>query len=370
MVRKTDFLPVIVFAKVAIRRQFRDKVAMFFTFLFPLLFLFVFGAIFSNDSGASFDVALINQSKSEFAQQFVASSKDDQTLKVADDVSSLEAARERMSRGQLSAAIVLPEGFGDPGEQGYPVGEAKLYYTQNNEQAAQMLQSIMAGIFKDINNQLAPYTPPFTVASEQLSVKSLSSLDYLFSGLLGFSLIGLGIFGPISYFPELKKQGVLRRLQTTPLRVWQYFLASVLSNIVIGLLSVATLFIAARVFFDLQMAGNLAELAVFVTIGIALMLGIGLALGGWARNERQAAPLGQLVVFPMMFLSGTFWPRFLMPDLLQKISAFLPLTPFVDGARLIVAEGQNLVQVGPHIATMLAWIVVIYALAFRFFRWE
>ena len=100
------------------------------------------------------------------------------------------------------------------------------------------------------------------------------------------------------------------------------------------------------------------------------ILGIGLALGGWARNERQAAPLSNIVTFPMMFLSGTFFPRFLMPEWLQGISGFLPLTPVIDGIRYIVNEGYTITQLGPQLGLMLGWMVVIYFIAFRVFRWE
>jgi len=101
-----------------------------------------------------------------------------------------------------------------------------------------------------------------------------------------------------------------------------------------------------------------------------MIYGIGLAIGGWAKNERQAAPLGNIIVFPMMFLSGTFFPRFLMPDWLQSASAFLPLTPVIDGIRLILTEGQSLIDVSTQIWQITAWLVVIYVIAFRVFRWE
>ena len=100
------------------------------------------------------------------------------------------------------------------------------------------------------------------------------------------------------------------------------------------------------------------------------LLGIGLALGGWAKNERQAAPLSNIIVFPMLFLSGAFFPRFLMPDWLQNISAFLPLTPIIDGIRLIATEGKHFIDILPQIGLTGAWLVVIYVIAFRVFRWE
>jgi ABC-2 type transport system permease protein len=72
----------------------------------------------------------------------------------------------------------------------------------------------------------------------------------------------------------------------------------------------------------------------------------------------------------MMFLSGTFFPRFLMPEWLQTISAFLPLTPLVDGIRYIIVEGQTLMDIGPQLALIAGWLAAVYVVAFRVFRWE
>jgi ABC-2 type transport system permease protein len=95
-----------------------------------------------------------------------------------------------------------------------------------------------------------------------------------------------------------------------------------------------------------------------------------LSLGGWAKNERQAAPLSNLITFPMMFLSGTFFPRYLMPEWLQGITAYLPLTPIIDGIRLIATEGKHIIDLLPQLGLMSLWMIVIYLIAFRVFRWE
>jgi ABC-2 type transport system permease protein len=364
-------LPVITFGKISIRRAFRDKTAVFFIFLFPLIFLFIFGGIFGkNDGNVSFRVALINQSSTDFARDYVDQAKKEKVLKLDDKVTTLDQANEKMKRGQLDATIILPAEFGQAATGKTPTGEAKVIYTQNSEQAAGTLISVLQEQFKGINAKFVKIDEPFKVSGQKSNEKSLKAFDYVFAGLLGFSIIGLGIFGPVNVFPELKKQGVLKRLQTTPLRVWQYFLANVISQAVVGILSIVVMFVAARVFFHFKPIGNLLELAVFIVLGIVCIFGIGLAIGGWAKNERQAAPLANLVVFPLMFLSGTFFPRFLMPDLLQKISEFLPLTPVIDGIRLIATEGKHLVDLGPQLGLIFAWIIVIYAIAFRVFRWE
>jgi ABC-2 type transport system permease protein len=72
----------------------------------------------------------------------------------------------------------------------------------------------------------------------------------------------------------------------------------------------------------------------------------------------------------MLFLSGTFFPRFAMPEWLQQISTFLPLTPIIDGVRLLTTQGAHLVDIGPQLALMAVWAIVIYAVAFKVFRWE
>lgn len=365
-----SLMPVFVFAKIAVKRSFRDKTAIFFIILFPLIFLFIFGGIFSKDNSVSFRVALINQSDSKFAKQFAEEANNESVLKVDKQADTLDKAKEKMRRSQLDAAIILPADFGTVKNGKYPTGEAKIIYTQNSEQAGQTLSSILQEQFGGINARLVKNKTPFSVKSEQSNEQSLKRFDYTFAGLIGFSIIGLGIFGPVNVFPELKKQGILRRLKTTPLKVWQYFIANVLSQTAVGLLSITIMFLVAMTIFDLNLVGNILELGIFIVLSIIMIFGIGLSIGGWASNERQAAPISNIVVFPMIFLSGTFFPRFLMPEWLQSVSNYLPLTPVIDGVRLIATEGQHLVSLGPQIALMLGWTVIVYLIAFRIFRWE
>jgi ABC-2 type transport system permease protein len=276
-----------------------------------------------------------------------------------------------MSRSEIDATILLPQGFGDIKNGQHPSGQAEVYYNPVNAQAAQTLITVLQGEFEGINAKYVKVDKPFTVKSQSTNTKGLTTLDYTVSGLIGFSIIGLGIFGPVNYFPQMKKQGVLRRLHITPLRTWEFFTSSVLSNALIGLFSIALMIaVASTPLFGFSITGSYIELAIFIIFGILTIFGIGLAIGGWAENENQAAPLSNIVVFPMMFLSGTFFPRFTMPEWLQHVSAFLPLTPIIDGIRMIATEGKHLTDLGPQLGLIAIWAVVIYAIAFRVFRWE
>lgn len=359
------------FFTVSLKRLFRDRLALFFTFLFPLIFLFVFGAINSGNGDITFKVALVNKSDTAFASQFASQLRDSDTFDVDKTVTNLDEAKQKIERSQIDGVIVLPETFGaKQADQNYPSGKAVIYFSRNNEQAGRTLVTVLEGTLRGINEKFVTINTPFTVAGEAINSKTLSSFDYAFTGLLGFAILGAGIFGPMNVFPELKKMGILRRLHTTPLRVWQYFLSNMLSNAVTGLLSIVAMFAVAVTVFDLKIVGNLLALTLFLTFGIIVVLGIGLALGGWAKNERQVAPLGNIIVFPMMFLTGVFFPRFLMPEWLQNISFYMPLTPIIDGARMILSEGKTLIDLGPQLGIMAVWMVIIYAIAFKVFRWE
>jgi ABC-2 type transport system permease protein len=364
-------LPIRVFVPIDVKRLFRDKVAIFFVFIFPLIFLFVFGTIFGGDDNINFKVALINRSNSEYASKFVEEAKKSEVLDVDEEITTMEQAREKMNRSEVSATLILPEAYGQMAANGqYPTGEITVLYDQNNEQAGQTLQAVLEAMFAEVNAQFVQNETPFSVRTESTATKGLTRFDYTFSGLLGFALLSLGVFGPTTVFPRLKEKGVLRRYHTTTLKVWQYFTGNVISNAFVGILSVAVMFLMAVLVFDLNMRGDYFSFLTVVVLGATLLFGIGLAVGGWAKNENQAAPIAQLVTFPMMFLSGVFFPVFLMPEWLQSVTKFIPLTPIIDSIRYVVTEGKSLVDLGPQLLIIAVWIVVIYIIAFRSFRWE
>jgi ABC-2 type transport system permease protein len=369
---KQQLLTVLTFTKLSTKRFFRDRLAQFFAILFPLIFLFVFGSLTKGGGNVTFNVAVINQSKTTFASSLVKQIETSKTFKDNQSLTTISAAEDSMAKNQVDGIIVLPASFGMV-QRGhtYPTGQAKVLYNQTTSGTGQTLTTVLQAVFKGINSQFVTATAePFSVNGQELNQKSLTAFDYTFSGLLGFSIMGIGIFGPVNVFPELKKQGILRRLHTTPLRVWQYFLATMFSQAATGIIGITIQFLVAIEVFHLKVDGNYLEIAAFTVLSIFMILGLGLAIGGWAKNERQAAPLSNIIVFPMMFLSGTFFPRYLMPHWLQTLTTYLPLTPVIDGLRQLTTEGKSLLDIGPQLGLIGIWFVVIYAVAFRVFKWE
>ncbi|HZM63882.1 MAG TPA: ABC transporter permease, partial [Candidatus Saccharimonadales bacterium] len=342
---KRYFRTIWTLCKMLTLRWSRDPVALFFIFLFPLIFLLVFGAMSRNDS-VNFNVAVINHSDTAFATTFEGQLKELKAFKVK-DVKSFDDAKEKMGRGELDSILELPAGFGRPDDKNVPAGNVVVYFEESNPTTGQTVASVLQQVLDEANQTLTASTDPLAVEQKATKTTNLTRFDYTLAGIVGFSILSLAIFGMANGFPADKKTGALRRLRATPLRASQLILATALEYLFVGLLSVASMFLVASLLFDFSMRGSYLTLAVFVLIGIFCLFGFGLSIGGWAKNENQSAPLSNLVAFPMMFLSGVFFPTFLMPQWLQNLSQFLPLTPIIDGIRLITTENASLLDLGP-----------------------
>ena len=375
------------------KRFMRDGTSLFFTFLFPLIFLLVFGVIFNNQT-TSFDVAIINHSKSEFAKRFVEQAKanKDTTLKVK-DVKDMQEAREKLKHSELSGIIELPADFGEakpaqavhgeaqqsgapqPGQgnaagQARPSGTLRVLYAKGSEQSGNTLTAIMGQIVNGINKGMGQPEPPLKVAGQAVGDEQLKTFDYTFTGLLAFSLLSMGIFGLANQMPTEKQKGSYRRLRASPFTAGQLILAVGIHYTIVSLLSAAMMIVVGMSVFHFNMRGDWLLAVPFLTLSALLMVGFGLLIGGWAKNENQSAPLGNLVAFPMMFLSGTFFPSFMFPEWLRTLSQFIPMTPVTDGLRLIMTEHASLAEVLPYAGAVGLWILVVYVAAIKLFRWE
>ncbi len=360
---------VLTLAKFLTKRFFRDKIGLFFTLVFPLIFLLVFGNIFGGDEEVTFDVAVINRAETEFASQFVTQLEKNDVFEIKQSV-DFQTAETQLGRGEITGIVELPEGFGEPDGQGRPSGTIKSYYDEGDQQAAQTFNSVMESILDQTNSRFVTTDPPLVLRNQAIQTADLSRFDYLFPGLLGFTILSLGIFGLANTLPVLKKNGTLRRLKATPLRASQLLLATSLQYLISGVVALIIVFIVGVLVFDFNMRGDYASLLVFAILSTLLMSGLGLAVSGWAKNENQAAPVANIIALPMFFLSGVFFPRFIMPEWLQSVSGFIPLTPVVDGMRLIMAEGQTIFSIPTEVGLVSGWLVVVIAIASFVFRWE
>ena len=164
-----------------------------------------------------------------------------------------------------------------------------------------------------------------------------------------------------------REQKLLRRFQATPMRPVVYLAADVAVYFTIALLAMLALLIVARFVFDLRFGGNwLAVVAAFTFCTFAF-IAMGYVIASLAPTSRMAQVTGQLIFFPMLFLSGASMPLVLMPRNVQQIAEWLPLTHVVRLLQdLWFGTGWN----GTAVWVLLAMLVAGTAISARVFRWE
>lgn len=191
---------------------------------------------------------------------------------------------------------------------------------------------------------------------------SMPAYTAMILGTVGF----LGVPITISGYRE---SGVLRRFQATPMRPLTYILADIVANLVTTLLGMMGLVIIGWLLYRVQFEGQvMAVILAVVFCGLA-MFSIGYLIAGLAPGARTAQVVGMVIFYPMMFLSGASIPLEVMPETIQRIADFLPLTYVVRLLRGLWfgdAWGEHLLET----AVLAGVLLVCTALAARFFRWE
>jgi ABC-2 type transport system permease protein len=347
----------------------RNRAAVFFSLFLPLVIMLIFGVL--NFEGATeIQLGIVDEAGNEASAALITD------LGAYDYVVLTEGDRDTemaaLADGDRVFVLVIPPAWSVP-----PPGTATglvAYASTADPAQAQVAQGLLQQAVGQAlyapeggGGAAAGLSPP--VAFESVETRDLGYIDFLVPGIVGMTIMQLGIFGVAFGLVQLKRTGALRRLFATPTSPSYFLSAQVLSRLVIGLVQVAILF-AVGIWFGLQMFGSYMTLFVVVIIGSAIFLAIGFAIAGWAKNEDQAAPVANLVSLPMMFLSGVFFPRDAMPDFLAAITAFLPLTYVIEALRAIVNQGADLWSLGPEMLGMAVWVVITFIIAIRLFRWE
>jgi ABC-2 type transport system permease protein len=211
---------------------------------------------------------------------------------------------------------------------------------------------------------------PVAISTQGVQGKNINYVDFLVPGVLAMSIMNGGIIGLSAAFVVMRERGVLRRIKLTPFPLISFITARVATQLLIALGHAAILLGLAKLIFNLDIVGNLLEVAVLILLGSLAFLTIGFFVAGVSRKQESATALAQLITFPMLFLSGVFFPLDRSPVWLQDMAKALPLTYLADGLRQVMVYGASLASLWGDLLALVLTTGVGIALAVCFFRWE
>lgn len=354
----------------SLKMYFRNRSALFFSLFFPVMFIVIFGLIFKN-TNASFKVDVVKQSNSPLSAQFVDVLKGVDVLKITD--ASADQAKADLDKGDVDLTLTIPAGFGVPDETTGAVAAPAIiaHFNAAKPGNGQTAAQIVSEIANKLNTAITKAPQIVKVEASGVKTKNLSYIDFLLPGMVGLSIMQLGIFSVAFGFISYKTTGMLRRLQATPVHPGNFLIAQGLTRLIMTVVQVIILVGIGMAMFGFHLsATSWLPFIVLALLGSMVFMAFGFAIAGWAKDENQAAPVAQIIQFPMMFLSGTFFARDSFPTLLQRITDFLPLTYLADGLRHVANDGAGLWAIRGDLLGLVVWGIISGFIAVRLFRWE
>jgi ABC-2 type transport system permease protein len=166
-----------------------------------------------------------------------------------------------------------------------------------------------------------------------------------------------------------REGGILRRLRATPLRPYTILTAQVLVKLLFTAVTLAAMLLAGRRYFAMDASVPLASFTLALLFSTVSILSLGFLLASLVPTARFAQPMGTLVLYPMLGVSGLFVPVASLPPLLRAVARVLPLTYAVSLLRGIWhGEGWS-AHIG-DVTVLSVMFLAFTAASTRLFRWE
>jgi ABC-type multidrug transport system permease subunit len=326
------------------REFYRDKASWSWNLAMPVLIIIGFAFIFSDESQDVFKVALI---EGEAAPQFQAFLDVPHIRFVK--VKNRADAIVKVQRHQYDMLLDLSE---QPARYWINEFSARGFLLEKIVQQSQ--QSVVPGV----------------LSKEVVSGRDIRYVDWVMPGVLAMNMMFSCLWGVGWVVVRYRKNGVLRRLQATPLTALEFLSAQVIARMII-VTGIATLvFIGADLVVGFTMRGSYLTLFIVFFVGAACLTSMGLMVATRLKTEEVADGLLNLISWPMMIFSGVWFSMEGTHPVAQFISELFPLTHLVNAARSVMIDGAGLADVSFEIALLSGLTIVLMLLAAKLFRWS
>jgi len=336
----------------------RDRAALFFSILFPVLFLLLFGSIYKGSSTPKISVVEVGRVTVLAAAQAGSHGRLGQVLTIS-HASDAAAAIAKVRQGNADAMVQ---------QQG---SRLIVHYSVANPTTAGVVQAVFSSIVQQADQAASRRPPAVQLVTQQVEDRSLKPIQYLTPGLLGWAIASGGAFAAAITLVGWRENKLLRRLRLAPVRTASVVTARIAVSVVVGIVQMFVfLAIAVLPYFGLKLTAYWWMAIPLVICGTLAFLSIGLLVGAVAKSQQAATGLANLIVLPMAFLGGSFIPLAFAPHWIQDVSYAMPLRYLVVVMEDVMARGDGPASALPAMGILLGFAAVLTLIAVRLFRWE
>ena len=357
MLKKTTQLsrqslhPLIELTTMRVREFLREREAVFWVFIFPVLMTFALGIAFRNTAPDKTFVAIEADARTPKVSELA------NILAHSPEISSSVLAPDEAARALRSGKVAIVV---KPRDDTYSL---RFDPTRPESRTARLTVD-------DVLQRAKGRKDVFTVGEERVTETGARYVDFLVPGLIGMNLMGSGLWGLGFTIVIARSRKLLKRFAATPMRRSHYLLSFMLSRLGFLLFEVTAVVVFARLAFGFTVRGSWLSLSLIVLLGGFTFSGIGLLVAARPTTIEGVSGLMNFIMLPMWLLSGTFFSSERFPQVFQPFIKALPLTALNTLLRAVMNEGAPLWANWIHVAILLAWLLISFVVALKIFRWQ
>jgi len=372
---------------------FRNRMGLVMLVLMPIFMMSMVGFIYPSDTSMSnVSVALVNEDEGYgsypsasatliMALENISNSTGMMTITEA---SSLDEVREMIQKEEVEGGIVIARNFTVSLMTGNQ-GTITIVTDQSNPQMSTLLQIALKEVFEQMGTWLAQQNvqglspavnasnslaivKPYSVQTEGAVPGHFSYFDFIAPGLMAMTVMMSVMTGLPAAISHEREVGTLDGMMVAPINRLAIIVGKTLAQTARGILQGIIILALAVALFGVTIHGNILLIFALLFLGVFSFVGLGVVVTSFAKDQETAMMVMMTLMFPMMFLSGVFFPIQQMPWYMQGISKFLPLTYVSTALRKVMVLGAGVSMITTELAVLIGFGIVMTAIAVPVFR--
>jgi ABC-2 type transport system permease protein len=344
----------------SLKETYRDVLALSFVLAFPLLFMLVLGAAFG-DTSTSYTIGVIDDDVSQVSQRFIDEALTAVPAFEVETQDDADAALEALKQGDISAYIVLPEGFGQQVSQVLQGADGNVELDITYDESDLQVSGQIISTIDTVTRTFAGIDIPITINANPINIETeITSIDFIGPGIIIFGLL---IMIPTSGRLMLrdKESRFLHRMLTTPARPWEFIASYSLSMVLIAIAQIV-IFILLGWLFGMDIVGSIwLAFAVFLLTAIC-SIGVGMVVASLSKSENQGESLSWLFSMPLAILSGVWFSSEFMPSYIRTFADIFPFSHAVEAARTVITRGAGFEAISGDFFFLCGWAAVVFVI--------
>jgi ABC-2 type transport system permease protein len=360
---------------------FRNRMGLVMLVLMPLFMMSMVGFIYPSDTSVSkVSVALVNEDEGYSSAMLITALEtmnNSTGMMTITNASGLDEVRDMIQRGEVDGGIIIANNFTSSlitGKQ----GTITIVTDQSNPQMSALLQTALKEVFEQMGTWLAQQkvqelnstvnesnslaiVKPYSVHTEGAIPGHFSYFDFIAPGLMAMTVMMSVMTGLPAAISHEREIGTLDGMMVAPINRLAIILGKTLAQTARGILQGILILTLAVALFGVTIFALLL-------LGVFSFVGLGVVITSFAKDQETAMMVMMTLMFPMMFLSGVFFPIQQMPWYMQSISKVLPLTYAATALRKVMVLGAEVSMITNELAVLIGLGLVMTTIAVPVFK--